>query len=159
MKNSFLFFTLITIVVASVLVVACGGKPATSPTSTSTATSPTSISTATSPPPTSTATGTTAGELAAVGKTVYAGHCAKCHGDQGQGITGPVLIGASNTLDKYGTAQGLLNFIDTAMPLDAPGSLGQQDYIDLVAFLLVQNNYIAAGAALSESLLPNITLK
>jgi cytochrome c len=109
--------------------------------------------------PTSTPTGTTASQLSDVGRTVYVNHCAKCHGDNGQGITGPVLIGSSNTLDKYGTAQGLLNFIDTAMPLDAPGSLSQQEYLDIVSYLLVQNNFVTPVTLIDANHLGDISLK
>lgn len=102
---------------------------------------------------------TTAGQLAQAGQTLYASRCAKCHGDQGQGITGPVLIGTENTLDKYSTAQGLLDFIDVQMPLDAPGSLSKQDYVDVVSFLLVRNSWVSSDTALDASKLGSISLK
>ncbi len=93
------------------------------------------------------------------GKSVFAASCAKCHGDQGQGITGPVLIGPDASLTKYTTAQGLLSFISSAMPLDAPGSLTHQEYLQLLCWLLVQNNYAPASAAFSESALGSVQLK
>jgi alcohol dehydrogenase (cytochrome c) len=133
------------IVLVGSLLAACGGQ----------APSSTPGPTASTP----TAPATTAGQLAEAGKTVFADHCAKCHGDQGQGITGPVLIGAANTLDKYGTAQGLLNFIDTAMPLDAPGSLSQQQYLEVVSYFLVQDSFVSSGTALDASNLGSVTLK
>ncbi len=117
---------------------------------------PSSVS---SPAPPTSQSGTTAGQLAQVGQTVYANRCAKCHGVQGQGITGPVLIGPTNSLDKYGTAQGLLDFIDTSMPLDAPASLSGQDYLNVVSFLLVQNNWISSTAPLNAGNLSSISLK
>jgi cytochrome c len=131
----------VIVIVAAWLVVACSGKSSTSPAATTTA------------------AGTTAGQLASAGQTVFVSRCAKCHGDKGQGITGPILIGGQNTLDKYGTAQGLLNFIDTSMPLDAPGSLSQQDYLDVVSFLLVQNNFVSSGTVLAANNLNSVSLK
>jgi mono/diheme cytochrome c family protein len=130
------------VVIVSGLITACGGQKSTA--------------TTTSTP---TPTVTTAGQLAEAGQTVFATHCARCHGDKGQGITGPTLIGSSNTLDKYGTAQGLLNFIDTSMPLNAPGSLSQQDYLEVVSYLLVQNNFVSSGTALDAGSLNSVTLK
>jgi mono/diheme cytochrome c family protein len=111
------------------------------------------------PPPSATPTVTTAGQLADMGKTVFTTNCARCHGNQGQGITGPTLIGSGNTLDKYGTAQGLLNFIKSSMPLNAPGNLSQQDYLNVLGYLLVQNNYVSSASALNASNLGTINLK
>lgn len=93
------------------------------------------------------------------GKVLYAGHCAKCHGDQGQGITGPVLVGPTASLTKYSTAQGLLSFISTAMPLDAPGSLTHQEYLQLLSLVLVWNNYAAGSTVFTESALASVQLK
>jgi len=45
------------------------------------------------------------------------------------------------------------------MPLEAPGSLSHQDYLDLLCYLLVQNNYVSADTIFNESELSNITLK
>jgi len=132
-------------VVALLLVGGCGGP---SPSST-TVTTTTTTTTSSSP---------TFGQLADSGKTVFASRCAKCHGDQGQGITGPTLVGASANLVKYGTAQQLLSFIGTSMPLDAPGSLSQQQYLQVLAFLLVQNNYLATNTVLDTSRLDSYLL-
>ena len=41
----------------------------------------------------------------------------------------------------------------------APGSLTQLEYLQLLSFLLVQNNYAAATTAFSESSLGSIQLK
>ncbi len=101
----------------------------------------------------------TFGQAANEGKTVFANRCSKCHGDSGQGITAPAVIGSSANLGKYNTAQGLLNFIDVSMPFDAPGSLSSQDYLNVLSFLLVQNNYVDAGTALDQNQLGNIQLK
>lgn len=98
-------------------------------------------------------------QLAESGKTVFASRCANCHGDQGQGVTAPGLIGANANLGKYGTAEGLLNFIDTSMPLDAPGKLSHQEYLQMLCFLLVQNNYASGSTIFDENALGNVQLK
>ena len=107
------------------------------------------------PPPPS---GPTAGQLADSGKTVFASYCAVCHGANGQGVTAPAIIGANASLGKYNTAQGLLSFVDSAMPLNAPGSLSQQQYLQVLSFLLVQNNFVSAGTVLDTNHLDAISL-
>ncbi len=110
-------------------------------------------------PSTTTTASATYSAYADSGKAVFAAHCAKCHGDQGQGITGPVLVGPDASLTKYSNAQGLLSFISSAMPLDAPGSLTHQEYLQLLCWLLVQNNDAPGSSAFSESALESVQLK
>jgi len=45
------------------------------------------------------------------------------------------------------------------MPFDAPGSLSSQDYLNLLAFLMVQNGYLSATAAYDSNAILNIQLK
>jgi cytochrome c oxidase subunit 2 len=101
------------------------------------------------PPPAS--SNNTFGALAQAGSTVFADSCARCHGDKGQGKVGPAIIGSGQQLAKYQTAQGLLAFISTNMPFDQPGSLTHEQYIELLAFLMVQNNDVAEGVPFNES--------
>ena len=97
--------------------------------------------------------------MADAGKTVFASHCSRCHGDQGQGVSAPAVIGTGAHLSKYNTAQGLLDFVDTTMPANNPGSLSHQDYLDVVSYLLTQDSDVSAGTAFDESQLGSITLK
>jgi cytochrome c oxidase subunit 2 len=112
---------------------------------------------ATTSPPTTTAS--TAGELSALGQGVFSASCAKCHGTSGQGGTGPALIGQGAALAKYNTAQALLNFMSAAMPLDAPGSLTHQQYLELLSFILVQDGYMQSSNIFDESKLASVALK
>ncbi len=70
--------------------------------------------------------------------------CARstCHGARHppEGFTlpknfAPALVGA-NTLTRYENAQALFDFVSTRMPYQSPGALTQQEYWQLVAFLL-----------------------
>jgi cytochrome c len=97
--------------------------------------------------------------MATLGKTIYDKYGASSHGQNGQGGSSPALMGSHATLTKYNTAQGLLTYISTNMPLEAPGSLSHQDYLDILCYLLVQNNYVPADTVFNESQLSNITLK
>lgn len=101
----------------------------------------------------------TAGQLADSGETIFASSCAGCHGATGEGGRAPAVMGAGAFLGKYNTAQGLLDFVSTAMPATNPGSLSHQEYLDVESYLLVQNNYISAAAIFDESQLNNLTLK
>lgn len=100
-----------------------------------------------------------ASQLSDQGKTVFASSCAGCHGDQGQGGAAPALIGASANLGKYNTAQGLYTKISTTMPRSKPGSLTPEQYINVTAFLLLQNGYVQPSAPLSSVTLEGIPLK
>jgi cytochrome c len=102
---------------------------------------------------------TTFGSAAQLGKTVYTNACSICHGANGEGKTAPAVIGASASLSKYGTAKGLLDFVSTAMPAKAPGSLSHQDYLNVLSYLLVQNNAADPAAAFNESGLASVQLK
>ncbi|MBI4287543.1 MAG: cytochrome c [Chloroflexi bacterium] len=108
------------------------------------------------PPPAG--TGPTLGQLADAGEKVFARACASCHGETGQGITGPPVIGQNAHLELFNTAQGLLDYVGGLMPLYTPGSLPKEEYVQIVAFLLLQNKYAAAGAAFDSNKLSQISL-
>jgi hypothetical protein len=72
--------------------------------------------------------------------------------------TVPALIGA-NTLTKFATARNMFDFMRTAMPFNKPGSLSQEQYLQLLAFLLEQNNLVPAGVQLAPDSLQQIALR
>jgi polar amino acid transport system substrate-binding protein len=83
------------------------------------------------------------------GRTVFGNVCARCHGAQGQGGNdGPRLIGTPNGLKDYETVTKLFNFVKTNMPESAPGSLRDEEYWDVLAFVLDGNGLLP----------PNVTL-
>ena len=118
-----------------------------------------SSGTTTSPTTTTTSGGTTAGQLSASGQAVFASNCARCHGNNGQGGAGPAIIGSTQGLAKYNTAQGLLTYVSGNMPASAPGSLSSQQYLEVTAYLIVQNSFVSSGQALEVGGLVGITLK
>ncbi len=143
---------LIALTLILTLIVVLGGCSSQTATNTSTA-----IAAATSPSRQS--GGSTFGQMANDGATVFASKCSNCHGNNGQGVTAPALIGSDNNLANYGTAQGLLDFISTAMPASAPGSLSHQDYLNVLTYLLVKNNKTSSNTSFNETDLGNISLK
>ncbi len=83
---------------------------------------------------------------AARGKTVYLEQCVECHKEdlRGDRRMTPSLVGIAFTFrwkDKklYDFFVGMSN----TMPQSAPGSLGEETYADLVAYLLSEMGYPA----------------
>src|SRR5262245_45142975 len=76
------------------------------------------------------------------GRRHYEDRCVSCHGEDLQGREGKALIG-TQFWQSWGedSLQSLFNYMKTAMPHGAPGSLATEDYVDLVAFLLQKNDY------------------
>lgn len=87
-------------------------------------------------------------EQLATGQSVYATDCASCHGEQGEGGTGPVLIGGNKRIASYETTTRLNDYVSRTMPFDAPGSLGAQQYWDVIAYLLDGNDLLPADTVL-----------
>lgn len=85
------------------------------------------------------------------GKRLYASHCAKCHGADMQGITAPALSGAAfaPASNAHLTIGGVYTYMATNMPADRPGKLKDQEYADIMAFLLNANGYAPSGAKMT----------
>ncbi|HVZ60709.1 MAG TPA: PQQ-binding-like beta-propeller repeat protein [Terriglobales bacterium] len=96
---------------------------------------------------TSTSQGTYTQQQAQAGRSAFEANCAICHGsDLKGGMEAPPLSGP-NFINAWGsrTSRDLLGKIQTAMPLDRPGSLSENEYLSIVSYLL-QTNGIPAGA-------------
>jgi alcohol dehydrogenase (cytochrome c) len=113
------------------------------------------------PPPTSAAKTAAGGPAftsaqAAQGQQVYAGQCQSCHGAELQGVSGPPLAG-SGFLAKWANGQhplgDLYTVIAKQMPLTAPGSLTEKQYLDVTAYILSKNGYQPSSTALTKAVL------
>jgi cytochrome c len=95
-------------------------------------------------------------DQATQGGKLFAKHCAKCHGDAGQGKKGPAVVGkealpldppATAKLRKgqFHTAQDVAAFVATNMPLKKGGSLSTDEYYAILAFDLKANGVDVTG--------------
>ena len=87
-------------------------------------------------------------EQVAAGRDVYVDECAKCHGEQGEGGIGPVLIGGSRLIASYGDTDRLYDYVSRTMPFDDAGSLSEQQYWDSIAYLLDANELLPVDVVL-----------
>lgn len=94
----------------------------------------------------------------AAGEQVFTEACAVCHGSAGEGEVGPPLVGEGR-LAGFRTAQRLFDFVRVAMPNDAPGTLAEQEYFDVVAFLLVWNGLNPENLPVDASTIGDISLQ
>jgi mono/diheme cytochrome c family protein len=77
-------------------------------------------------------------EQATAGQTAYNANCAQCHGRQLEGPDAPGLYGM-DIMQNWDSAGGLYDFIAVAMPPSAPGMLGEDAYLNIVAYIMQFN--------------------
>jgi hypothetical protein len=119
-------------------------------TKTTTATSSAITPTTTTPLP------TTWGELSGSGQLMFMYDCSGCHGVDGQGGAAPANIGSS--LRLFETAQRLFNYISISAPCSLPGSLSNLRSLQILAFMLVESNFIQPEGVFDENNLANVPL-
>lgn len=92
-------------------------------------------------------------DQAAAGEEIYAARCAVCHGaDPTEGPAAPPLAGPDFQQNWQGQPVGALYaFTHDNMPLDDPGSLSDEDYAGVVAYILAANGFEAGETALPAS--------
>jgi len=99
---------------------------------------------------------------AAQGATIFAAHCAACHGRSGTEGPEPALVGggewpkngppAVQTVGNYWPyATTLYDYIGRAMPQNAPGSLSADETYAVIAWILAQNGIVANDAVLDSA--------
>lgn len=78
-------------------------------------------------------------EQVAAGEKVYADRCASCHGKDGTGgKKAPALVGPK-ALNDYHSGKEAFTYIKDMMPTTAPGSLSEDEYWNVTAFLIKKN--------------------
>ena len=104
----------------------------------------------------------------AQGESVYNQQCSACHGPKGQGGSAEELAGAEHGLsgdepDKtIGTywpyATTLFDFTRRSMPLNAPGSLDNNEVYAVTAYLLYLSGIIEAKQVMNADSLPKVVM-
>ncbi|WP_454737468.1 c-type cytochrome [Cupriavidus necator] len=106
------------------------------------------------------------------GQQVYAQHCAACHGANGEGKPADALVGGQGTLKDAGKgkdpvktigsfwpyATTVFDFINRAMPYNAPQSLAPDEVYAVTAWLLHKNGILPADAVLDARTLPQVKM-
>jgi mono/diheme cytochrome c family protein len=83
------------------------------------------------------------------GQKIFAAQCAQCHGANFRGGFGVAsLAGAAfTTLWGEKTLQSLFDKMKSTMPLERPGTLPDQAYIEVLARILEVNHFPASDVA------------
>ena len=94
-------------------------------------------------PPTSVLDGIFTEAQAERGRVAYEAHCGECHGEGlGGGEMAPGLTGVAFRFRWRGLkVAAIYDSVQSTMPPEEPATLGDQVYIDVVAFLLSANGY------------------
>lgn len=81
------------------------------------------------------------------GERVYVGQCARCHGQNGDGLAAPAVWGPGSFAISAGLARQtvLATFVRHNMPYDMAGTLTAQDAADVAAYVLSQPRQDHAG--------------
>ncbi len=90
------------------------------------------------------------------GQKIFDLHCAICHGAEAQGgqvpsripgyagMKAPALVGRG-ALPHMANAENIYAFVKQHMPLNRPGTLSDQDALDIVTFIIDANNIAKPG--------------
>jgi alcohol dehydrogenase (cytochrome c) len=90
---------------------------------------------------------------AATGRGIYQASCAGCHGADLGGVNNAAPLAGGQFIGSWGnrTTNDLVGFLQGAMPPGNPGSLGEEAYVNLVAFLLDYNGARPGAQALTAA--------
>ena len=102
------------------------------------------------------------------GAQVYAAKCAMCHGPTGTEGPKDKLVGGRNTLNSekpvktigsyWPYATTLYDYINRAMPFNAPGSLAPDEVYSVIAWLLFQNGIMPENTVIDARTLPHVQM-
>lgn len=92
-------------------------------------------------------------QQASRGQTVYERECATCHLAtlQGDGLAPGLVADAFTYRWQDGPVGDLFIVIKATMPADRPSALRDEEYAEVVAYLLKKNNFPAGTGELSKS--------
>src|ERR1700678_4234003 len=90
---------------------------------------------------------------ATAGRATYQANCASCHGADLSGQNSASALAGGLFLSSWGdrTPSDLIAFLEGAMPPGNPGSLGEQAYVNVTAFILDFNGAHAGNQPLTAA--------
>ncbi|WP_430869558.1 c-type cytochrome [Cupriavidus basilensis] len=107
------------------------------------------------------------------GRQVYESQCAACHGVKGEGKPADALVGGQGSLNRaqadgkpplktigsfWPYATTVFDFINRAMPYNAPQSLKPDEVYAVTAYLLHLNGILPSDTVLDASTLPRVRM-
>jgi S-disulfanyl-L-cysteine oxidoreductase SoxD len=105
---------------------------------------------------------------AAEGAPLFKAHCAACHGEGGRGATAEELAGGHEPLtsaspDKtiglyWPYATTVFDVVRRGMPMNAPGSLSNDEVYAITAYLLHVNGLIGEHDVIDRDVLPRVRM-
>jgi mono/diheme cytochrome c family protein len=87
----------------------------------------------------------------ATGTKAYAQNCASCHGANLKGVTAPALVGKTSGIAQQSLVE-VFEYVSQQMPMTAPGSLSEAQYLSIVAYILQKNGHKPGSRPLTESI-------
>ena len=104
----------------------------------------------------------------AAGREVFAAQCSRCHGPNGEGGVGATLVGGQGTLRSarplktvgsyWPYATTLWDYINRAMPFQAPRTLSAAEVYALTAYVLNLNNIVPDDFVADRNSLPKVKM-
>ncbi|HWY63496.1 MAG TPA: c-type cytochrome, partial [Rhizomicrobium sp.] len=87
------------------------------------------------------------------GRAAYASNCLVCHGDTMSGLGEAPAIAGKGFMVTFGakTSKDLFDTVKAEMPFGTPGSLSDETYTNLIAFILHANGARTGTAALTPT--------
>lgn len=89
------------------------------------------------------------------GASVYRSQCQGCHGPnlEGTGVSQPLRTDAFVDLWREDDLGKLFDYLQTNMPVDDPGSLASQAYLDSLVYILQGNGFPVGNKELKKKIL------
>ncbi len=98
------------------------------------------------------------------GARTWARACGRCHGPEGEGATAAPLVGRDPDSRRitggnyWPYATTLYDYVNRAMPRNAPGTLTPDQVYGLVAWILAKNDIVGEDTVMNAETLPAIVM-
>lgn len=98
------------------------------------------------------------GDQAGRGQQAYDAACSACHGRDLKGVRDNRPLAGDRFWQDWGedSLGTLFSVVQRTMPRTSPGSLAEQAYLDIVAYILQSNGYPAGSRELTAAAVPGV---